>query len=63
MKVLQNFIKSFGKKTSSYVSGERFLSVSEMDLVFGGKPEEVKSDDAYWWIEEQDLSDTNTLIK
>ncbi|AHJ95794.1 hypothetical protein [Hymenobacter swuensis] len=63
MKVLQNFIKSFSKKASAYIPGESFLSVNEMDLVFGGKPEEIASDDAYWWIDEQDLSDIDTLIK
>lgn len=54
MNVLKQLTHFLQKKKKEYNPNVLFLSPLEMNTVFGGKPEEEKREDSYWWIEDSD---------
>ena len=65
MKSLKHVLHLLTGKSAPTISSAA-LSSAEMDHLFGGKPAEIISEQAYWWIEDEDSlpsasPDANTL--
>ena len=52
MKSIKQIINRLAGKPAHKISHTDALSLSEMDHLFGGKPEEAVSEHAYWWFED-----------